>query len=232
MLTALIFNHDVSYVNIPSTLDTRVTPLKPYHHGNLLQTLLDIAEQVLQENGPEALSVRGLAERAGVSRAAPYRHFADKRELEAAVAGRGFNRLCEEFLQVQGLEAERRVEESSKAILTLAREHSNLFKLMFFSDLLTTVWDKPQQLVEPADRAFFLFDEAVAALAPNLDPEAKRRMTMAAWSTVHGYATLLVWNRLKPFMLGNQAQRQFDVPLLRAVTAAALAAKPRASAKA
>lgn len=198
---------------------------KPYHHGRLRQTLLDIAEEVLHEHGVEALSIRDLAERAGVSRGAPYRHFAEKRELEAAVAGRGFSRLCEQFQGVQALEPERRVEEYSRAILRLAREQSNLFKLMFFSDLLTTVWSKPQELVEPADRAFYLFDEAVAALAPRLDPEGKRRMTIAAWSAVHGYATLVAWNRLKPFMLGSQQQKQFDEPLLRAVTAAALAAQ-------
>lgn len=206
-----------------------MTSPKPYHHGHLRSALLDIAEEALQEQGPEALSVRDLAERAGVSRAAPYRHFADKRELEAAVAGRGFSRLCEQFQQAQGLAPARRLEECSKAILGLARTHPNLFKLMFFSDLLTTVWNKPNELVEPADKAFFLFDEAVAALAPKLDPEGKRRMTIAAWSTVHGYATLIAWNRLKPFMLGSQLQHQFDLPLLRSVAAAAVAAKGTSS---
>lgn len=198
---------------------------KPYHHGHLRESLLDIAELVLQENGPEALSVRDLAERAGVSRAAPYRHFADKRELEAAVAGRGFSRLCEQFQKLAELGAMQRLEASALAILVLARAQPNLFKLMFFSDLLTTIWEKPAELVEPADKAFFLFDEAVAALAPKVSPEHKRRMTIAAWSTVHGYATLIAWNRLKPFMLGSQGQKQFDAPLINAVTAAALAAK-------
>ena len=57
-----------------------------YHHGNLRQSLLASSLQLLREGGVEALSLRKLAELSGVSRAAPYHHFADKQALLAAVA--------------------------------------------------------------------------------------------------------------------------------------------------
>ena len=57
-----------------------------YHHGNLRKALVDAALEILQREGANALTLRGAARAAGVSQAAPYRHFADKEELLAAVA--------------------------------------------------------------------------------------------------------------------------------------------------
>src|SRR3954470_12614732 len=64
-----------------------------YHHGDLKAGLIDAASDILSREGPEALTLRAVARRAGVSQAAPYRHFADRRALVAAVAERGFERM-------------------------------------------------------------------------------------------------------------------------------------------
>src|SRR6188474_3506406 len=66
---------------------------RPYHHGDLRQALVDAAIDLLREEGPEALTLRGAARAAGVSQAAPYRHFKDRRALVAAVADDCFRRL-------------------------------------------------------------------------------------------------------------------------------------------
>jgi AcrR family transcriptional regulator len=66
-----------------------------YHHGALRQALMDEALQVLEKEGLEAMSLRGLAASAGVSKTAPYRHFADKRELLMTLAAEGFGNLAD-----------------------------------------------------------------------------------------------------------------------------------------
>ena len=63
-----------------------------YHHGDLRQVLLLSAKQLIAEAGIENLSLRRLAERAGVSRTAPYHHFSDKNDLLCAIAAEGFRR--------------------------------------------------------------------------------------------------------------------------------------------
>lgn len=61
-----------------------------YHHGNLRQALLEAALVLLQTKDADSLSLREVARQAGVSHTAPYRHFADKAALLAAVAEEGF----------------------------------------------------------------------------------------------------------------------------------------------
>lgn len=66
---------------------------KSYHHGELRAALIQAALDVLEQDGPDGLSLRGLARAVGVSSMAPYHHFADRAELLAAVATEGFERL-------------------------------------------------------------------------------------------------------------------------------------------
>ena len=70
---------------------------RPYHHGNLRSELLACAERALGEGGLAQLSLRELARQAGVSHAAPRRHFADKQALLDALAQDGFERLGREL---------------------------------------------------------------------------------------------------------------------------------------
>ena len=65
----------------------------PYHHGNLRDALVEAAVDVVREGGPEALSLRELARRVGVSHAAAYRHFADREALVDVVAERALEGL-------------------------------------------------------------------------------------------------------------------------------------------
>jgi AcrR family transcriptional regulator len=66
---------------------------KPYHHGDLRAALIESGTKLLRERGAAALSLREVAKAAGVSHAAPYRHFEDKAQLLAAIAAAGFERL-------------------------------------------------------------------------------------------------------------------------------------------
>src|SRR5215468_2671037 len=73
-------------------------PRQRYHHGNLRRALLDEALATIAADGPEALTLREIGARLGVSRTALYRHFADKEALLEAVATEGFRTLREELL--------------------------------------------------------------------------------------------------------------------------------------
>src|SRR6202165_723000 len=73
---------------LPSTSDER-----PYHHGDLPRAIVTAALEILSETQSHEFSLRELARRAGVSHNAPYKHFADKRQLLAAVSAAGFEAL-------------------------------------------------------------------------------------------------------------------------------------------
>jgi AcrR family transcriptional regulator len=70
---------------------------RAYHHGNLRQALIDATLELVEEQGPEDVSVREAARRAGVSPAAPFRHFADRTALMTAVAEEATRRLVAEI---------------------------------------------------------------------------------------------------------------------------------------
>jgi AcrR family transcriptional regulator len=73
----------------------RKTGKAAYHHGDLRPSLVRAATEVLEQQGISGLSLRGAARRAGVSHAAPYRHFPDREALLAVVAAQGYARLGE-----------------------------------------------------------------------------------------------------------------------------------------
>src|SRR6185503_17019443 len=98
--------------------------MSTYHHGELRPALLRAAAKVLEAEGREAVSLRDLARRAGVSHAAPYRHFADREALLAALAEEGFVLLAAE------LEGKPR-REQAVAYVRFALANPGRFRLMF-----------------------------------------------------------------------------------------------------
>lgn len=118
-----------------STLDGTLSGVddRPYHHGRLRAVLLAEAEQTLREEGIEALSLRDLARRAGVSHAAPRRHFADRQALLDALAEAGFTRLADEVsaaLDVSG-DYPARLHAAAAAYVRFATRDAALMELMF-----------------------------------------------------------------------------------------------------
>ena len=79
-------------------------PARAYHHGDLRNTLREAARAILEEEGLAALSLRAVARRAGVSHAAPYRHYSNHEALLVELAVEGFDELREEINR--SLEAE------------------------------------------------------------------------------------------------------------------------------
>ncbi|QNP71828.1 TetR/AcrR family transcriptional regulator [Streptomyces roseirectus] len=112
---------------------TAMSTPRPYHHGDLRSTLLAGAERTLREKGAAALSLRELARTAGVSHAAPGRHFKDKQALLDALALNGYARLNEvmEAADDPTLPLEPRLTALARAYLTFAITHPELLELMY-----------------------------------------------------------------------------------------------------
>src|SRR5215472_15487155 len=105
----------------------------PYHHGGLRDALIAAAQEILEDDGLAALSLRAVARRAGVSPAAPYHHFPDKQALLDAVAERGFDALTAAMTtrmdKVSGGAA--RLDASGIGYVAFAVANPALFGLMF-----------------------------------------------------------------------------------------------------
>jgi AcrR family transcriptional regulator len=148
--------------------------MSPYHHGALRRAVLDAALEVLATEGPEALRLRDLARRLGVSHAAPAHHFGDRSGLLTAIAAEGFELLAD------ALEAEGDLLAQGVAYVRFGTERRAHFEVMFRPDLHRT--DDPD-LRRARDRAG-------AALRAGTGGD--RLTGVAAWSLAHGFATL--WN--------------------------------------
>ncbi len=105
-----------------------------YHHGNLEQVLIKEATLIIGEQGVEKLSMRGLAERTGVSRTAAYHHFSNKNELLCAIAEAGFNNWnghFEPLFQTRPEPLRPWLQGFVKRYVAFAQTHSEQYDLMF-----------------------------------------------------------------------------------------------------
>jgi AcrR family transcriptional regulator len=172
-----------------------------YHHGDLRAALVAAALAAVEAAGPEGVSLRDLAQSLGVSTAAPYRHFRDRRALLNAVATLGFVELAAAYARAQANAADPKaaLRETARAYLTLAFAKPGLFRLMFASDLVDAA-DAPESLLKPAAEAWQGLFQAVAATQPGADLATVKRRAITGWSTLHGFITLVQGGRLKGFM--------------------------------
>jgi AcrR family transcriptional regulator len=175
-----------------------MTSVRPYHHGDLRRAVLAAAVATINEAGPAGVSLRDLARRAGVSHAAPAHHFGDKAGVLSALAAEGFDLLADEL--TAALQRTQDFLEVGVAYVRFAVEHRAHFEVMFRPDLY-----------HPDDRAVLAARErASEALASGIgslpdkpaEPDA-RLAGIAAWSLVHGFATLWLNGALPPELGDN-----------------------------
>ncbi len=172
-----------------------------YHHGDLRRALLDAALAVLTEADARALTLREVARRAGVTHAAPYRHFTDKDALLAAVAEEGFRTLTEVMrisMNAAGEDPVERLEALAVSYVRFALAHPAHFEVMFGPEL---PWEQERYppLHEAADTTFGLLLDSVqtAQAAGALRGDQPLPFALLCWSMVHGLATLLVHGNFK-----------------------------------
>ena len=159
-------------------------PQRSYHHGDLRNGLLDAARAILEEQSLSALTLRAVARRAGVSHAAPYRHFPNHEALLVELGAEGFQELRQyivEASKMAGPESDR-IANIGAAYMRFVAKRPAVARLMFGPQL-------PHREKFPAlgVAAETIGAEIGAALSdPNLG--------LAVWAAVHGLAMLVLEN--------------------------------------
>ncbi|MGR9091655.1 MAG: TetR/AcrR family transcriptional regulator [Gammaproteobacteria bacterium] len=180
---------------------------RSYHHGNLREALIEAALTLIARKGPEGFTFAEAAREAGVSAAAPYRHFRDREALVLEVARRGFEQFGAALErgwdggQPDPLVALKRV---GVAYLEFARTEAPLFSAMFESGISVAA---DRELKATSDAAFDVVRRAAEHVCAGLDPVGRPPASMIAlhvWSLSHGIACL--------FARGDQARR--PLPML------------------
>ncbi len=164
-----------------------------YHHGNLREALIAAALDLISKKGPAGFTFADAARAAGVSPAAPYRHFRDRDALMADIARRGFDAFTEALSGAwnNGQPTPRSAfERVGRAYLDFAANEPAQFSAMFESGVPLN--DYPE-VREAGDRAFNVLRQACEVLAATM-PKDKRppslMMALHIWSLSHGIATL------------------------------------------
>lgn len=175
-----------------STAKSKVEARTTYHHGDLRNALLDAGSAVARDVGAEALSLREVARRAGVSHTAAYNHFADKTDLLRGLAIRAFEQLAADLQEVvdTGVQS---LEDLGVAYLRFATTHQAEFRFMFQRSLCM-----PEGVPDPLGEASLasqnvLRDHLVTLQeAGRIGPGDPDALTLAVWSQIHGLTTIVL----------------------------------------
>lgn len=170
-------------------------PDQPYHHGDLRRTLLEAAAASIETDGVDALSLRQLARDAGVSHAAPSRHFRDKQALLDALAEDGFRRLSDALEQATDGEAttseavRAEFEALAMAYVGFALTQPTLLTLMFG---LKHAPDARAELLAAGHASMEITLRVIVAAQDigAIGPGDPQRIGLVAFATFHGIATL------------------------------------------
>ena len=158
---------------------------RPYHHGDLRRAVLAAAVAAIPDVGPAGLSLRDLARRAGVSHTAPAHHFGDKAGLLTAVAVEGYELLAEALTAAQ--QSTDDFLELGVAYVRFAVEHRAHFEVMFRPDLYHR---RDPDLLVAQERAGAALYAGAGSVPTGRRGEDVRVAGVAAWSLVHGFASL------------------------------------------
>jgi AcrR family transcriptional regulator len=182
-----------------------------YHHGDLKRALTDAALQLVQEKGPKGFTLREVARRAGVSAAAPYRHFADRAQLLAAAAAQGFIQLHEtlDTTAASTTNLSEQVLAMGKAYVRWAVDHPDYYQVMFGSELDNT--DSSEMLAAGARAFNDLLDAIVRCQTAGLLPAGDPLTTAGPiWSLLHGVSMLTIGGELTRVGIRDDSEALID----------------------
>ncbi len=183
-----------------------------YHKGDLKNKLISAGLEILTREGIGSLSLRMVAKAAGVSHAAPYRHFNNKEALIAAIAEEGFKKLSDSIIQAASIypgNPELQFKEAGWGYISFALENPEHLKVMFgsFSDRCEldkgTSLDSLIELIQNCQNKGLIRDEDPLILA------------LTTWATVHGLALIYINNQMPE--TGMPADRKFMEQMARKI---------------
>lgn len=200
---------------------------RSYHHGDLRSALIAAAGEMLERDGPEAISFRAVARATGVSQTAPYNHFQSKEGLLATVAEAGFHDL--EASQRAAAEAMQPDQDRVTALgldyVRFALARPQLYRLMF--GVGVPDWYAHPEVLAAKGASFRPIQQVLAAHMAagggEVGPEAVETAAIAAWALVHGLAMLLIDRSLDP---AKKAAGEAEALVTRVVGLVASGLKP------
>jgi AcrR family transcriptional regulator len=179
---------------------------RAYHHGNLKEALVRAALELIAEKGPAGFTFADAARSAGVSPAAPYRHFRDRDELMSDVARRGFDLFAEALKRAWGEgrpDPATAFDRLGKAYLEFARNEPAYYAAMFEAGISL---DTNREFRDAGDRAFNVLRSATESLVATMPAKLRPPVMMMAlhvWALSHGIASL--------FGRGDEASRKLPM---------------------
>ncbi|MEM9595833.1 MAG: TetR/AcrR family transcriptional regulator [Acidobacteriota bacterium] len=187
-------------------------PSRGYHHGDLRASLVAAGTELLETHGTGGLSLRSVARAAGVSHAAPYRHFKDKHELLEAVAAAGFRRLeaclddaCLRFPD----DPKRQVKSACRIYVRETLDHPHRAHLMFGGFL-----DAERRSAELESAIETSFGKLVATIRRGegriYRPLPTRELVLTLWSATHGLAMLAAAGQLTSLDPDSDPETRMD----------------------
>lgn len=189
------FAHRIAdYRSMKQTTNQAKPRAKPrYHHGDLRQALIDATRQLVVERGAESFSLADACRVAGVTTAAPYKHFRDKNEILAAIVEQGLDALSERTMaavQAAGPGTVAGIMAMGRAYVAFARDETPVFRLMFGQNPAL----KKEKQVEETGRACFskVIEQVAIYCERNGVSEDARLIALELWTFVHGLSCLLV----------------------------------------
>ena len=161
--------------------------LNAYHHGDLRDALVQAALREAEQGGPEAISIKALAKRLGVSQPAPYRHFADREALLAAVTAEAFRQFSATLREsIRKPSRRSKLSRFAQATLAFGLRRTGIYRLMFASRTMACA-SKGSELHNAAMETFGLVLEALEAPAVGL---LRERHALKIWAALHGVVML------------------------------------------
>ena len=162
-------------------------PSDTYHHGDLRDALVQAALQEAEQGGPEAVSLKALTKKLGVSQPAPYRHFADREALLEAVtaeAFRQFNVILRDLVDKPSKQS--KLSRFAQATLDFGLHRNGIYRLMFASRTMASA-AKGGELHKAAMETLALLIESLEAPAVGV---LRERQAMKMWASLHGVVML------------------------------------------
>jgi AcrR family transcriptional regulator len=192
-----------------------------YHHGDLKNALIQAGIEILSTEGVGGLSLRKVAQKAGVSHSAPYAHFTDKQALIAAISTEGYRRLYVKLLTVsrnyQG-DPLRQLVEAAWVYTRFALDDPAHFKITF-SGVIEKEKDHPE-FVEMSQRSFSVVVDIVRACQSDgiLDAGPTDAVAVSVWSLVHGFLSLLLEGQISHTVTQRMSTREMLIFALNRMT--------------
>lgn len=180
-----------------------------YHHGDLKNALIQAGIEILSRDGIQALSLRSVAKRAGVSHAAPYAHFADKDALIAAIAAEGYRKLYAQLAAAPPDSGDplARLRDTAFAYLQFALDEPDHFRITF-SGVVAAEKNYPEY-VEQSRRCYALVVRLVTDCQADglFAGEDVQRLAVSIWSCIHGFAQLVLAKQLPSALVSQHSIR-------------------------